>query len=180
MTKYIFNVGDRFGKWTVISSEYKSLSKSRAVHYLCKCACELTERYVNASDLYNNRSKCCNRCSQYKGIKELSGTYLSAIKKGARERNILFDLDIDYLYELYLNQAKKCALSGIELTLCSNYSKKNRHKQNASLDRIDSSKGYIQGNVQWIHKDVNLMKNVYEQDYFINMCKKIAKNHDNK
>ena len=36
-----------------------------------------------------------------------------------------------------------------------------------SLDRIDSSKGYEENNVQWVHKDINLMKNKYDNKYFI-------------
>ena len=44
----------------------------------------------------------------------------------------------------------------------------------ASLDRIDSSKPYIKGNMQWLHKDVNIMKNAYNINYFINMCRIIC------
>lgn len=43
-----------------------------------------------------------------------------------------------------------------------------------SLDRIDSKKGYVVGNVQWVHKDINRMKNTFPQDYFIQVCKQIA------
>ena len=43
------------------------------------------------------------------------------------------------------------------------------------IDRIDSSKGYVKGNVQWVHKNVNLMKGKFDQEYFIEMCKKITK-----
>lgn len=46
----------------------------------------------------------------------------------------------------------------------------------ASLDRIDSSKDYTIGNVQWIHKSINLMKNVIPQDIFVEWCVKIANN----
>jgi len=46
----------------------------------------------------------------------------------------------------------------------------------ASLDRIDSSKGYVKGNLQWVHKDINMMKNHYNQKYFIEICKKVATN----
>jgi hypothetical protein len=43
----------------------------------------------------------------------------------------------------------------------------------ASLDRIDSSKGYIIGNVQWAHKMVNRMKNDMPQEEFIEFCRDI-------
>jgi hypothetical protein len=46
----------------------------------------------------------------------------------------------------------------------------------ASIDRIDSSKGYILGNIQWVHKDVNFMKRTYSQEYFVKMCKLITEN----
>ena len=44
----------------------------------------------------------------------------------------------------------------------------------ASLDRIDNSKGYLKGNVQWVHKDVNMAKGTMKNDSFIAMCKTIA------
>ena len=49
----------------------------------------------------------------------------------------------------------------------------------ASLDRIDSKKGYIKGNLQWVHKDLNIMKNSYPNQYFIEMCKKVANANSN-
>ena len=43
----------------------------------------------------------------------------------------------------------------------------------ASLDRIDSNLSYIKDNVQWIHKDLNRMKNEFSQDRFIEVCKAV-------
>lgn len=45
----------------------------------------------------------------------------------------------------------------------------------ASLDRIDSSKPYEVGNIQWVHKIVNIAKNTYSQEQFIDMCISVAK-----
>ena len=50
----------------------------------------------------------------------------------------------------------------------------------ASLDRIDSKKGYTEENVQWIHKDVNSMKMDYNEDYFIKMCQLIVEKNSKK
>jgi hypothetical protein len=44
----------------------------------------------------------------------------------------------------------------------------------ASLDRIDSSIGYIDGNVQWLAGKVNMMKQSYTQEEFIEMCVAVA------
>jgi hypothetical protein len=44
----------------------------------------------------------------------------------------------------------------------------------ASLDRIDSSKGYIKTNVQWVHKKVNKMKQDTSVDEFKHYCKLIC------
>ena len=48
--------------------------------------------------------------------------------------------------------------------------------QTASLDRIDSTKGYSKDNIQWVHKDINCMKMDFSQQYFIDLCVKVAKN----
>ena len=43
-----------------------------------------------------------------------------------------------------------------------------------SVDRIDSSKGYIIDNIRWIHKDINVMKNSFSDEYFTYLCKLIC------
>ena len=45
----------------------------------------------------------------------------------------------------------------------------------ASLDRIDSNKGYIKGNVQFISTAINYMKNNMSNEDTIKLCKIIAK-----
>jgi hypothetical protein len=99
--------------------------------------------------------------------------YFCAIKGSANRRKIEFSISPEYIWNLFLEQNRKCALSGefISFHICGNKST----TQTASLDRIDSSKGYIEGNVQWLHKSVNKMKWDLEQDFFIKMCKKVAK-----
>jgi hypothetical protein len=75
---------------------------------------------------------------------------------------------VEYVWNLFLSQDRKCALSGIPIGF------QDRSGSTASLDRIDNSKGYVIGNVQWVHKDVNIMKHTHSQDYFIGLCATIA------
>ena len=44
----------------------------------------------------------------------------------------------------------------------------------ASLDRIDRTKGYEPGNVQWVHKIVNDMKGTLKDADFIAWCGAVA------
>ena len=57
----------------------------------------------------------------------------------------------------------------------------NGTKQNLdlSLDRIDSSKGYEIGNVQWVTKYINWAKNDLSQKDFIDLCIAVANKHAN-
>lgn len=82
---------------------------------------------------------------------------------------------MDYLWILYLKQSGLCALSGHPLCMDRQYSAGN-NRQTASLDRKDSSKGYVEGNVQWVHKQINQMKSDMTQMEFIAWAKKVAEN----
>jgi len=93
----------------------------------------------------------------------------------ANLRGIDFELSPEYLERIWKEQDGRCALSGTELNIQKSFSKKeNRNKHTASLDRIDSNKGYVEGNVQWVLKDVNYMKLDMTQTKFISLCKQIA------
>ena len=45
--------------------------------------------------------------------------------------------------------------------------------KDASLDRIDSSKGYLVDNIEWVHKDVNKAKMALSKEDFLQMVYEI-------
>lgn len=93
----------------------------------------------------------------------------------AAERNYMFKLTPKYLWELYLQQGRLCNLSGIPIEFIAG--RDAITATSASLDRIDSSQPYIEGNVQWTHKDINWMKNTFNQGKFIELCTLVANKH---
>lgn len=107
----------------------------------------------------------------FTGHGELSGRDWSAIKYSAARRNIGFDpnLTIEFAWELYLKQDKKCNLSGLPITI----NRSSKINNTASLDRIDSSLGYCETNIQWLHKNVNSMKASLSNMETIELCRKI-------
>ena len=108
----------------------------------------------------------------WKGIGDLSAHAFHSIKSGATQRNIGFDITIDDAWNAYINQKGTCALSGVPLLFNTNHN--DRNSKTASLDRIDSTKGYVNGNIQWIHKTLNKMKMDLQLNEFINLCRLIV------
>ena len=48
------------------------------------------------------------------------------------------------------------------------------NKQNLSIDRIDSFKGYEKDNIQLVDKRINMMKGSLSNEEFIELCTKVA------
>lgn len=174
-------LGLRFGKLVVIEmKESKMLGNGKQRMWLCKCDCG-DKKICPGSKLTNGTYKDCgcfyrssgSKHHNWKGYEDISLSLWNSIKSGAKERDIDFSIDIEYAWGIYLNQNRKCAYTGIDIYFSSNI---NHQRGNASLDRIDSSKGYIKGNVQWIHKDINRMKNDFSEEVFLSYCKKITEN----
>lgn len=105
----------------------------------------------------------------WKGYDNISNKYWSNIKNNAKIRNLEFNISIEYVNELLIQQNFKCKLSGVEITP-PNLSKNSDLRGTASLDRIDSTKGYIINNIQWIHKDLQDMKMDKTDQEFIQWC----------
>lgn len=106
----------------------------------------------------------------------ISSSWFASIRTGARRRDLDIDITLDYIWELFEQQNRKCAISGVELIF--NKVGENKNVRTASLDRIDSEQGYVEGNVQWVHKTVNRMKSDLSDDEFINWCKIIYLNNE--
>lgn len=166
--------GQIFG-WLTVKGEKQY--KKKSVYWECECRCG-GKTVVSTGNLLSGNTTTCGCAKNRKGEESPSwkgkglirGRYWHIIETGAIRRGIYFNLTIDDVWDLYEKQEKKCALTGWEIGFASNTD------QTASLDRIDSSQGYIEGNVQWVHKDVNKAKNIYSQEYFIKMCQDIASN----
>lgn len=133
----------------------------------------LRKNYAQQSlDLNKTCKKCSNRTTEnsHRGMYNLIRlSWFTKSEKGAALRGLIFNITIEDIWFMYTAQEGRCALSGISIGWSEVGS-----IHTASIDRIDSSKGYIKENVQLLHKDVNFMKQQYSQEYFIEICKAVA------
>lgn len=80
-----------------------------------------------------------------------------------------FTITKEYIINLYNIQNGLCNITNIPIFF--NIGGCLDNIPTASLDRIDSNIGYVEGNVQWVHKTINLMKNIYSIEDFKYLCK---------
>jgi hypothetical protein len=141
---------------------------------VCRCDCGVENILGYPTDLIKSGPHNCgcepHHPSSWGGVGGISRTLFHRIQREAKIREIEFDLTIEYLWKLFLTQDKKCALSGETI----DFGFKRADSNTASLDRIDSDGGYIVGNVQWLHKDVNQMKIDFDEQRFLELCKLVA------
>jgi hypothetical protein len=105
--------------------------------------------------------------SAWKGYGDIGGWYWGQVLENARRRNIEVSVTIEEAWELFVQQNRKCALSGLDLGF-SDW--RHRNETTASFDRINSLLPYMSGNVQWIHKKIQPMKWGMDNDEFIAYC----------
>lgn len=174
--------GKSFNRWTVIKFscfKFKHSRKHKYVYWLCRCECGKEKEIVSQS-LTGGKSKSCG-CLAHDSIRikrgmkynDISGEYWSRIQSQAQMREFNFTINQEYAWNLFLKQCRKCAITGVDIVLTSRHTKP-KIKQTASLDRIDNTKGYIEGNVQWVHWRINNMKSNMTQLDFINWCKLVV------
>jgi len=159
--------GESFEKQT----RYVKQSEKRGMKHYCSRSCMglSTCKEKFPSDWSNSkenkkhlRTISSNRRDEFTEFKTL---YRSCLK-----RHHECDIDLPYLKEIWKSQNGKCAITGVDLVLESSYNK----NYQASLDRIDSSKGYIKGNVRYTSVSVNWLKSNLTDEHlkeFINICK---------
>lgn len=177
----MIEIGNKYGRLTVIK---KSQTKNQRGYWLCKCECG-KQTIVRSDRLPAGKTQSCgcyrqDRITQvhYKGGKYITGKEYSNIKYFADKRNIEFNLTIQQIENLYERQNKKCKLTGREISF--NTTKRNSNRQgkidcgNASIDRINSNKGYHIRNIQLVDKDVNFAKQQLTQKEFIQLCKEVV------
>lgn len=147
--------------------------------WLCQCDCGNT-KITTTSRLLNGSVKSCGCLLKlkgynhklFKGYKQIPFTFFKHCFKQASDRQISFNINIEDMYNQFRKQKGLCAITKIKLSFGTN-----RIRGTASLDRIDSSKGYSIDNIQWVHKTINLMKLDHPQKIFIKWCKLVSDNN---
>jgi hypothetical protein len=190
--KNYFKLEQKIGKWEITNTDIIPHEKTKEAQIKCRCECGF-EKLVYCLTLIKGQSTACFNCGhgnkgesnpQWSGYKEVPGTFISRMKAGAklRKNGIEVKINAEDIYNLWVKQDKKCSLSGIPIDFI-NTNKGNLRQGSkydlictASLDRIDSNKGYIKDNIQLVHKDVNMIKKEYDQEYFLTLCRLITEN----
>lgn len=173
--------GQRFGRLVVLGVH--SRTRNGHVRWNCLCDCGLTHSVISTHLLRGLITHCgCEKSSgkltpQWTGCGDISGDVWYSLKQsasGSKRQKLDFDISIEYAWKLFLVQDRKCALTGELLFFEHEEGIRVRKFRTASLDRVDSGKGYIEGNLQWVHKDINMMKGKLDQTTFINWCSKVS------
>lgn len=105
----------------------------------------------------------------------LRANLVRALNRGDKTKPI--EIDVDYVYRVGSSQDFLCALTGEKLEF-------NRGGQmwlgkwcnpnSCTIDRIDSNKGYVKGNIQLITWRANCLKQHLNNKEFIEFCKDVA------
>lgn len=171
-------VGEIYANWKVIDG----VEKRKGFWYF-NCECQICHhtQYIRKDQLIIGRRSCdgCNYKaktlkSEHKILKENIRrnqpflTVFNHICNEAAKRSILVTITPQYLKEIYEKQNHRCAITGDYLP----------DIRKASVDRIDSSKPYEEGNIQITTKQANLSKHIMTMQELYEFCRKVV-NHAN-
>lgn len=154
-------------------------SQRQEYHSYCKpCNAEKARQYRADYTFqngcgYRGTNKIKKVSIQDRKLMSLVRGRLSEARIRVRKFNqIDLDLDEDYLWDLLNSQGRKCAMTGLDFVV------EKKHPLCPSLDKIEPSKGYIKGNVQWLSWAVNRAKNDLDSYDFVMMCRRIVELSD--
>lgn len=109
------------------------------------------------------------------------GVFLSNAKVKNRDKfNCKTNLTLAYMYNVYKKQKGRDPYLNTELIINPRYHREEQDKKwipNAiSIDRIDSSKPYMKGNIQFITTKLNIIKQNLQNSDLFGLCKTLSKN----
>jgi hypothetical protein len=122
---------------------------------------------------FRQRSSRNQKARYYAGGVDYHLAYITRnTRQRAKKGGIEYDIDAEFIRTLLEAQEGCCAISRVQLT----FAKGEGHiPTNASIDRIDSRKGYTKGNVQLVTCQVNTMKSNLSTTQLAEWCQLILK-----
>ena len=147
--------------------EYKKSAYDKIKNHTCslKCSSELK------SKLYSQgHNPSAIKITHLSDIERVMHKRIPTYKSRAFQKGWDFDLDYEYLTELYENQKGKCYYTNLKM----NYEKGPMTFDTMSLDRVDPSKGYIKDNVVFCLNCINMLKSDHSMEDFKTIFRSIA------
>jgi hypothetical protein len=109
-------------------------------------------------------------------LKFLNQNISRAANRGDKSQKI--NVSLDYLFSLGEKQKWKCAMTGLPLEFTRGGTTWGGfwcNPMSCTIDRIDSRKGYVEGNLQLVIWKINSLKRDIDDQEFIDICKLVAK-----
>ena len=131
-------------------------------HYKSQCKLcnnKKSREFTRQATIERNKDKPQSFYSQYP---ILDNRFTNAQAR-ATLKSMDFDLTRDWMLEQFNNQDGRCAYSNVPMDV------KNKGPLSASLDRIDSTKGYTQENCQLVTTFIQRCKYNYSEEEFIDL-----------
>ena len=103
--------------------------------------------------------------------------HLNLARKRVKSHGRDCTINLQYLKELWEKQEGCCPYTGWKLDnprTTTNWNGYRLHPKRASLDRIDSSVGYVLGNVQFLSVIANYAKSIFLEEELLEFCQAAA------
>ena len=135
-----------------------------------KNKCKKCGRFVQ-----NNKKYCSKICSPSTVDKfSCFRKHLSNANTRARKKKLKVNINLSDLEKQWNKQGGICPYTGWILKQTTSESKQINQ---ASLDRINSKKGYIKGNIVWVCLMAQNAKNIHTMEDLIKFCKAVYEKH---
>jgi len=159
---------------------------------ICKRKAEINRQIRNGKTKFY----CNNRCAgkhNCKHLKKYHGKFNDNLRKGSEKdtytnfrwyikrakyrKNKEYDIDCQYLKQLWEQQGGICPITKKKLELRTHSYENKSQPYSASLDRIDNSKGYIKGNVRFVALIFNYARNSFSDNEVLDFCKAVTEHN---
>lgn len=169
-------LGMIFGKSKVIrfvGSKMRGKLSPRPAN-IWELQCECGNYFQTSSE--NLLSGCTHSCGCQRSMfhksfaKKSFAQFWKALNASSKRRNRKVFVTQEQLLLMLVKQNNKCSLSGLPISF---------EDGSASLDRIDNNGDYTIDNIQWVHRKINYMKNILEQDEFVTLCGLVTQQRNN-
>jgi hypothetical protein len=189
---FIDLTGRKFGDLTVISRDVdkQKSTTGHATFWHCRCICgKMTSvRYYGLTHRKGSSNQGTVSCGCIRGrrlhkeyrrdLPAAFGCLVASYKKSARQRGLPYTLTLDEFYDLTKGNCQYCGCEpGQFKTLHSPPTTKYMYPSYTynGIDRVDSSKGYVQGNVVPCCIHCNRAKRAMSVDEFLAWVDRVYK-----